>query len=65
MIRDTVEEDNKRKLSKSTVLQIFFSYHLMLNVELDLEDGLKIRYQLQKIGNIQVNIRKKITRLHT
>lgn len=65
MIRDTVEEDNKRKLSKSTVLQIFFSYHLMLNVELDLEDGLKIRYQLQKIGYIQVNIRKKITRLHT
>lgn len=65
MIRDTVEEDNKRKLSKSTVLQIFFSYHLMLNVELDLEVGLKIRYQLQKIGYIQVNIRKKITRLHT
>lgn len=65
MIRDTVEEDNKRKLSKSTILQIFFSYHLMLNVELDLEVGLKIRYQLQKIGYIQVNIRKKITRLHT
>lgn len=65
MIRDTVEEDNKRKLSKSTVLQIFFSYHLMLNVELDLDVGLKIRYQLQKIGYIQVNIRKKITRLHT
>lgn len=65
MIRDTVEEDNKRKLRKSTVLQILFSYHLMLNVELDLEVGLKIRYQLQKIGNIQVNIRKKITRLHT
>ena len=65
MIRDTVEEDNKRKLSKSTVLQIFFSYHLMLNVELDLEVGLKIRYQLQKIGYIQVNIGKKITRLHT
>lgn len=65
MIRDTVEEDNKRKLSKSTILQIFFSYHLMLNVELDLDVGLKIRYQLQKIGYIQVNIRKKITRLHT